>query len=121
MVGKPEVEPLCLIFGSDDCGPCGGASLNPLNADRLNLIIDTGEQLHPQGLSECEPEPVVVSNNELTHTIEGVIRLQNDLHLVFEALIQAINIIYGYVQVDLSTVLHAGFPACIEHDFAVSE
>ena len=74
-----------------------------------------GEQLRLQGLSERDPESVEVTNNELTHAIEGIIKFDHDLNSVLEAPVQVINVAGRDVQVDLATVVGTRFPAGIEH------
>ncbi len=74
-----------------------------------------GEQLRLQGLSERDPESVEVTNNELTHAIEGIIKFDHDLNSVLEAPVQVTDVVSRYVQVDLAAVVRARFPACVEH------
>src|ERR1700704_4366107 len=92
------------------------------NADRLFCLLRRGwHELRLHGLPERDPESVDVTNDELTHAVEGIIKVFHDLNPVLKASVQVINVIGGYVQVDLATVVSARSPASVKHDFAVSE
>ena len=73
------------------------------------------------GLPEGDPESVEITNNELTHAVEGIIEVHHDLNPVLEASVQVIDVVGQYVQIDLAAVVRARFPTRVEHDFAVSE
>jgi hypothetical protein len=60
---------------------------------------------------ERDPESVDVTNDELTHAIEGIIKVFHDLNAVHKASVQVINVIGGYVLVELATVINARSPA----------
>jgi hypothetical protein len=90
-------------------------------ADYFVCYIEASEELCLHGLSERYPESVDVTNDELTCAVEGIIKVFDDLNPVLKASIQVIDVIGSYVQVDLPTVVRARPPACVEHDFAVSE
>src|SRR6266851_10252249 len=72
-------------------------------------------QLRLHGLSERDPESVDVTNDELTHAVEGIVKVFHDLNSVLEASVEVVDVVGRYVQVDLATVVRAGFPTCVEH------
>src|SRR4030095_683334 len=89
---------------------------------RKNAMMRPGaEALRLHGLSEGDPESVEIPNHELTHAIEGIVNVFDDLDLVLQALIKLVYAVRRDVEVDFATGLVARFPARVEHDFAVSE
>jgi hypothetical protein len=73
------------------------------------------------GLSEGDPESVAITNDEFTHIVESIVKVFDDMNLVFKVSVQVIDVVRRYVEVDLATVFGARFPAYIEHQFAVSK
>ena len=61
--------------------------------------LAAGEWLRLNGLPERDPESVEVTNNELTHAVEGIINVYHDLNPVLEASVQVIDVVGQYVQV----------------------
>ena len=53
------------------------------------------------GLSERDPESVDVTNDKLTHAVEGIAKVFHDLNSVLDASVQVVDVAGRYVQVDL--------------------
>ena len=53
--------------------------------DYLVCYVEAGEELRLHGLPERDPESVDVTNDELTHAVEGIIEVFHDLNPVLKA------------------------------------
>ena len=73
------------------------------------------------GLSEGDPESVAITNDEFTHIVESIVKVFDDLNLVFKASVHVIDVVRRYVEIGLATVFGARFPTYVEHQFAVSK
>jgi len=67
-------------------------------------------QLGLYGLSERDPEPVAITNDEFTHIVESIVEVFDDMNPVLEVFEQVIDVVCRYVEVDLATVFGARFP-----------
>ena len=61
-------------------------------------------------MSERDPEPVAITNDEFTHIVESIVEVFDDLNPVLEVFEQVIDVVCRYVEVDLATVFGARFP-----------
>src|SRR5215469_18759876 len=120
---RNRVFALEIMYTEELSIPANSSGMIPgsLTVDVAGEITIRQAQLRLHGLPERDPESVDVTNDELTHAVESIIKVFHYLNPVLKASVQVINILGGYVQVDLATAVRARSPAGVEHDFAVSE
>src|SRR5215471_15301933 len=78
-------------------------------------------QLGRQKLSERHPKPVDVTNDELAHAIESIMRVFHNLNSISQASIHVIKIVGMDVKIDLAARSGARVAAGIEHEPAVAQ
>jgi len=64
-------------------------------ADDFVCYVEAGEELRLHGLTERDPESVVVTNDELTHAVEGIMKVFDDLNPVLQASVQSQRTVLG--------------------------
>jgi len=72
-------------------------------------------------LPERYPKPVEVADEELSHSVKGVMKAFHDLHSILKMAVKIVNIVDIEIQIDFPTALRARLPARVEHDLATSE
>src|SRR5215472_1241749 len=78
-------------------------------------------QLGRQKLSERHPKPVDVTNDELAHAVESIMRVFHNLNSISQASIHVIKIVGMDVKIDLAARGGARVAAGIEHEPAVAQ
>src|SRR5262249_62342999 len=77
--------------------------------------------LRVNGLPERYPKPVEVTDDELSHAIERIMRALNDLNPVLDAVVHVFDVVSMYVQVHVTPLSSARLATTIQHEFAVSK
>src|SRR6185436_5794846 len=72
-------------------------------------------------LSEGHPKPVNVADDELPHSVKGVMKAFDYFNSVLQTLIKNLDIVGINVQVDFASTLLAWLAARTEHDLAFPE
>src|SRR5215469_8033999 len=72
-------------------------------------------------LSECDPEPVHISDDELSHSVEGVVQVLDNFDLALQSPAKRFNVIHLNIKIHLAALRITWFSAAIEHHFTVAK
>src|SRR6185369_12931065 len=79
------------------------------------------KQLGRDRLSKCDPEAVQVSNDELPHSIEGIVQVLDDVGLRPKSESRFVDIVHEHVQINFAAKGIARLAVLVEHQFRTAK